>query len=275
MKTFRISVFCVIGIFTILLGSAFTPLSHIADDRPENLEKKISNSKAEFLDIKHSPCDLAFPSTDQLTLNDEQQAIVYEVPYGPQEDEKWLIINQWTEKDNSSNNLISYTLKQNLGKPQSLVSPNTTSCTYVANESLQSTQVVGGITQYLKIYYYRYNWVDSNSSYKAYWIYQTVEWWTRTATSYTVGQNATIWTYNGWNCSNVFSSNSNSGGFTPNWQTSSRTYDYIYDFTKNWVIKTPGPLIGFGNINVAETSPGYNNGSPIGTLSTQVRLYGL
>jgi hypothetical protein len=200
------------------------------------------------------------------------------VPPGRAEEDSWPIISQWTETQTGENGkkvTVTYTLRRNPDSlPESQVTPLATTCTYVANESLQSTQTIQGITQYLVSYFYRYQWSDSGQTYKAYWIYKTLEYWTRTSTSYTLGQNTTTWTYNGWNCSNVYSTNSSTGNLIPNWQTSTRTYDYIYDFTKNWPTKTPGPNISMGLIKTRETMPAYKNGSSIGTLTTEVRLWG-
>jgi hypothetical protein len=265
MKTTRVFILCAISILTMLFSSAFVPLSKIANRHSGVIPGKTRDSPIVSTIYENYSCDL-------LASVKEQTVIPQEIPFGPQEDDNWPIIKQWTEVDRLSGNAVFYVLKEKPGKPGT--EQLFTSCIYVNSYTLQSTNSVGGITQYEKVYYDLYNWVNGLQTYNAYKIPKTVEWWTRTSTSYTVGQNSTNWTYNGWNCSNVYSTDSQSGGFTPNWQTSTRTYDYIYDFTKNWVIKTPGPLIGFGNITIAETSPGYNNGSFIGNMSTQVRLYG-
>jgi hypothetical protein len=199
------------------------------------------------------------------------------VPPGRAEDDSWPIVRQWTETQRDENGkkvTVTYTLRRNPNPvPESQVTPLATTCTYVKNESLQSAQTIQGITQYLTSYFYRYSWYNGGGTYKAYLIYKTVEYWTRTSTSYTVGENTTNWTSNGWNCSNVYSSNTSTGHLFPNWQTSTRTYDYIYDFTKNWPTKTPGPPLGIGVIKTLETTPAYKNGSSIGTLTTEVRLY--
>lgn len=274
MKKIRFFILCVISLSVMIFGSAFMPVTRISTDPPITMKERMNEAKTGSSNILYSPCSLVHPQSNSLSSNDEQPAIAREVPFGPQEDDSRTTMKQWTEGNRNSAELITYTLKRNPGTPQMATMLATTSCTYVADESLQSSQVKGGITQYLKVYYYRYNWVNGSATYKAYWIYKSVEWWTQTSTTYTVGQNATSWTFNGWNCSNVFSNNSSSGGLTPNWQTSTRTYDYIYDFTKNWVTKTPGAPISVGNIIVSEASPGYNNGSSIGTLTTEVRLYG-
>jgi hypothetical protein len=200
------------------------------------------------------------------------------VPPGRAEDDGWPIVRQWTETQRDENGkkvTVTYTLRRNPSPvPESQVTPLATTCTYKANESLQSAHPIQGITQYLTSYFYRYQWSSSGQTYKAYLIYKTVEYWTRTSTSYTVGQNTTNWTYNGWNCSNVYSTGGSTGYLTPNWQTSTRTYDYIYDFTKNWPTKTPGPNVSLGVIKTLETTPAYKNGSSIGTLTTEVRLWG-
>jgi hypothetical protein len=256
----------------MLFSSAFIPVSKISDSHSGIILEKTRDSSIVSTIDKRFSCNLVSLQTNLLESGNEQPVFPKEVPFGPQEDDNWPILKQWTEVDRLTGNEVSYVLKEKPGKPG--IGHLLTSCTYVNSYTLQSTNSVGGITQYEKIYYDLYNWVNGLQTYNAYKIPKTVEWWTRTSTSYTVGQNSTNWTYNGWNCSNVYSADSQSDGFTPNWQTSTRTYDYIYDFTKNWVIKTPGPLIGFGNITVAETSPGYNNGSFIGNMSTQVRLYG-
>lgn len=270
MKNTRLFVLYIISLLSMIFGSAFLPATSIPTDSSIMMNVTQDGSSK----IQYSPCILAHPRSDSVSSSEEQPAIAREVPFGPQEDDNWTTVKQWTEGISNSTESITYTLKRNPRTPLVASTLATTSCAYVANESLQSSQVIGGITQYLKVYYYRYNWVNGSMTYKAYWIYKTVEWWTRTSTAYTVGQNATNWTFNGWDCSNVFSNNSSSGGLTPNWQTSTRTYDYIYDFTKNWVTKTPGAPISFGNITITEASPGYNNGSSIGTLTTEVRLYG-
>jgi hypothetical protein len=149
-----------------------------------------------------------------------------------------------------------------------------TSCTFAADESLSSTHTIQGIKQYLTSYFYRYSWASGSQNYKAYWIYKTTEYWTRTSTSYTLGQNATNWTNNGWDCSNYFLTNSATGGFVPAWSTSTQTNTYIYDATKNWSTKTPGANLGSGLIKTRETTPAYKSGNSIGTLTTEVRLWG-
>ncbi len=201
-----------------------------------------------------------------------------ELPPGPAIDDDWPVVKEWTETQFNEKGvaiIITYTLRRN-PKPQSESQPSApnTPCTFVADESLQSSSTIQGITQYLKSYFYRYNWFHGGQNYKAYWIFSTVEYWTRTSTNYTLGENTTTWTYNGWNCSNVYSTDSNTGYVTPNWYSSTRTYDYAYDFTENWQIKTPGPNLGLGMIKTYETTPAYNNGSSIGTLTTEVRLWG-
>lgn len=200
------------------------------------------------------------------------------LPPGPAIDDDWPVVKEWTETQINETGVaitVTYTLRRNPKPlPESQTLAPLTSCSFVADESLQSTSTIQGLTQYLKSYFYRYNWVDGGQSYKAYWIYKTLEYWTRTSTSYTLGENTTTWTYNGWNCSNVYSPNGNTGHLTPNWYSSTRTYDYIYDFTKNWQTKTPGPSLGLGVIKTYETTPAYNNGASIGTLTTEVRLWG-
>lgn len=272
MKTFRFFGICIVSLVVMIFGSAFTLVTQpLTDPRSLTTENEI---KVVSLNELYYPCSLVPSQSDPHPSSDDQIILAKEEAFGPQEDDNWITVKKWTEGENKPSALVAYTLKRNPKIPQIITPLALTYCTYIANESLESSHTVGGITQYLKIYYYRYSWVNGTTTYKAYKIYKTVEWWTRTSTKYTVGENSTSWTFNGWNCSNTFSSNSSSGGFSPNWQTSTRTYNYIYDFTNSWGIKTPGPFIGAGYISVIETTPGYNNGVLIGSLSTQVRLYG-
>jgi hypothetical protein len=241
------------------------------------IESRTNSVLANDLVAQDTPC---VPIAAQMRELDASVGEISPIvlPAGPAIDDDWPIVRQWTETQINETGMvvtITYTLRRNPDLPsESETQPAATSCTFAANESLQNTNTVQGVTQYLTSYFYRYNWVDGGQSYKAYWIYETREYWTRTSTSYTLGQNATAWTYNGWNCDNAYSTNGANHGFTPQWHTSTRTYDYVYDFTKNWITKTPGPNISSGLIKTYETTPAYNNGNPIGTLATEVRLWG-
>lgn len=180
------------------------------------------------------------------------------VPPGQSDDADWPIIEQWIEtKTDATGATVSttYTLRRNPKTPSDAVMAPTVSCNYQADESLTSTNTIQGVTQYLKSFFYRYNWVNGSTTYKAYWIYKTEEWWTRTSTSYTVGQNSTVWTYNGWNCSNSYSTDSATGGFTPNWYNNTETYHYIYDFTRNGSSRHPAHLLAWATLTLTKKRP--------------------
>lgn len=199
------------------------------------------------------------------------------VPPGPSEDENWPIVKEWTEKATNKRGqaiVSAYVVRRNPNaQVESEVTTAANYCTYVGTYSLTSTHTIQGITQYLKSYYDEHN-IAFLGNHRGYWIYKTEEWWKRTSTVYTVGRNSTNWTDNGWNCSWTYSQNSGSGAVTPTWANSTETYHYIYTTTTSgWPIKTPG-TVPEGLIKTRETAPAYKSGQSIGTLTTEVRLYG-
>lgn len=227
----------------------------------------------------------AIPLTTHAAPPSETPPVPQVVPPGPEPDSTWPVIGHWTQThtDATGQSITeTYIIRR---KPEdrsesvetcsdtaivpSSMIPN--ACTYVTTESSTKSTSVGGIEQNLKVTYNRYN---GPSGYRSYLITEAREWWTRPNNTYSVGTNTTTWTYNGWDCNNSFSYGGTSANLTVGWVSSTQSYTYIYDFTKNWAIKSPGPFIGAGLIKVANTAPALQNGNQIGTLNTEVQLYG-
>lgn len=144
-----------------------------------------------------------------------------------------------------------------------------TTCAYLGPGSIQSAQQLGGVTAYLKNFFDLYRWenTESGGTWRAHYTTETDEWWDRTGTSWSVGQNSTTWTFNAWNCQNIWDPRQTNGGFTPAWQDATRSYLYVYNFFIPWGWPTLSHPPGVGMMRTAEASPILLNGQNYGTIN--------
>ncbi len=83
--------------------------------------------------------------------------------------------------------------------------------------------------------------------------------------------NLSTWFLDGYDCIGNFLPKIDRGSFTPNWYSSTRTYDYIYDFTKNYPVKSPGSTSTA--MAIYNSDEAYQNGTHIYSLYTEVDLH--
>jgi hypothetical protein len=223
--------------------------------------------------ISH-PCFLVKP----VTASSDGPIAPMVLPAGtPPEDADWLVESQemHAQKDASGKSYTTtVTVRRNphpvipkSDDPASL-SAAAASCAYdsTKSDSVTTRSADGGLAQTLTNYYYRYTYSNGSQTWWAYYTYKTEISYTRTNSTYTLGQNTTTWNFLGADCSGVVQHYTSTGGMIPTWSGNSTSL-YYWTFMNQWSTLSPGSSM---NLITNASTIASHSGVGIAPLNSQI-----
>ncbi len=228
------------------------------------------SANAELLSLPNS-C-FAVPPAGPPTPPKQVAIARMEPPTTPPVDANWPIVEKRvkTVRDRSGTvyTITDITRRDPSGKR--LANAPASSCTFDMSTTQERRTTVGGITQHLKNYFYRYRWSDPSHYVYAYWNYKTEAWWNRTDGSWGLGNSSIGWTFIGIDCSSVHRTYNAGSNLVPQWYNGgNETWHYFWDVTNSWVTLTSQVQSG-DYLDTSAYTEYYQNGLKKGRILTEI-----